>query len=150
MAKNNDLNLTDIFSYISENQYVYFTTTQELQPRVRTMVLFYYKGRFFFITFTNDAKVVQIRNNKLCEVLLPIKDELGNLGHIKMSGRAKICTDPNDRQDAEYYCYFFDQLYEGVDDPDFCLIELDFDSYEYVKPGETHSVRIHSDFGIRK
>ena len=132
----------EIFTYISENQYVYFATTLDTQPKIRTMVLFYFKGRFFFITFTNDSKVIQIKNNKLCEVLLPIEDEIGNKGHIKMSGKAKVCQDPNDRQDAEYYCYFFDQLYEGTDDPDFCLIELEFDAYEIVRPGETHSVKI--------
>ena len=144
MAKSNDqLSVDEIFSYISENQYVYLATTLEVQPKIRTMVLFYYKGKFFFVTFTNDSKVSQIKNNKLCEVLLPIEDELGNRGHIRMTGKAKICQDPDAKQDAEYFCYFFDQQFEGTDDPDFCLLELIFDVYEMVKPGETHSVKIY-------
>ena len=143
MAKNNEqITINEILSYFSENQYVYFATMQDNQPKIRTMVLFYFKGRFFFVTLTNDSKVAQVKNNKLCEVLLPIKDELGNTGHIKMTGTAKICNDPDDRQDAEYYCYFFDQLYEGADDPDFCLMSLEFQVYEVVKPGETHSVKV--------
>ena len=145
MSKNQDqISVQEIYSYISENQYVYFATTLESQPKIRTMVLFFFKGRFFFVTFTNDSKVLQIKNNKLCEVLLPITDELGNRGQIKMTGKAKICTDPDDRQDAEYYCYFFDDLYEGTDDPDFLLVELEFESFEIMKPGNRHTTKIHS------
>ena len=145
MPKGNEqVTLNDIYSYITENQYVYFATTLDKQPKVRPMTLFYFKGRFFFITFTNDSKVLQIKNNKLCEVLLPIKDQVGNHGYIKMIGTAKINHDPNDKQDAEYYCYFFDTLYEGVDDPDFCLIELEFNEYEFFKPGDTHKVEVRS------
>ncbi|MCL2062860.1 MAG: pyridoxamine 5'-phosphate oxidase family protein [Candidatus Cloacimonetes bacterium] len=145
MSKLNDQSsIKEIYSYISENQYVYFATTLDLQPKIRTMVLFFYKGRFFFVTFTNDSKVAQIKSNKLCEVLLPIQDEIGNKGHIKMTGKAKICSDPDARQDAEYYCYFFDQYYDGADDPDFCLIELDFEFYEIMKPGDSHTKKFHS------
>jgi len=145
MPKSSDqISMNDVFTYISENQYVYLTTTQDSQPRIRPMVLFYYKGIFYFITFTNDAKVAQIKNNKLIEVLLPIKDELNNQGYIKMSGKAKICTDADAKYDATYFCYFFDELYDGPDDPDFCLIECSFDAFEYFKPGERHSVKVMS------
>jgi general stress protein 26 len=105
--------------------------------------LFFNKGKFYFVTFTNDSKVAQIRQNKLCEVLLPIKDEVGNRGYIKMTGKAKICNDPYAREDAQYFCYFFDDFYEGADDPDFTLIELNFEAYEFMKPGETHSVKVY-------
>ena len=142
--KNDNMSIGDIYSYLSENQYVYFATTFDKQPKVRPMVLFFFKGRFFFITNTGDSKVLQIKNNKLCEVIYPIKDEHGNQGYIKMIGTACINNDTNDKQEAEYFCYFFDNMYEGVDDPDFTLIELDFDSFEFFKPGETHVVKIHA------
>jgi len=134
--------LSDIYSYIGSNQYVYFATTLENQPKIRPMVLFFHKSRFFFITFTNDSKISQIKGNKLCEVLLPIKDEVGNRGYVKMTGKAKICNDPYARDEAQYFCYFFDDLYEGSDDPTFTLIELNFDAYEILKPGDTHSIKI--------
>ena len=144
MAKNNDITMKDIYSFITENQYVYLTTTQDMQPKIRPMTLFYYKGIFYFVTFTNDAKVAQIKNNKLIEVLLPIKDQLNNQGYIKMSGKAKICTDADAKYEATYFCYFFDELYDGPDDPDFCLLECNFDAFEYFKPGTRHSVKVMS------
>ena len=144
MAKgSNQTTISDIYSYIAGNQYVYFATTLDNQPKIRPMVLFFYKGKFFFVTFTNDSKIAQIKGNKLCEVLLPIKDEVGNLGYVKMTGKAKICNDPYSRDDAQYFCYFFDDFYEGSDDPNFTLIELNFDSYEILKPGETHSAKVY-------
>jgi general stress protein 26 len=60
-----------------------------------------------------------------------------------MTGKAKICNDPYAREDAQYFCYFFDDFYEGADDPDFTLIELNFEAYELMKPGETHSVKVY-------
>jgi len=145
MPKNSDqITMSEVYSYLSENQYVYLATTLDMQPKIRPMVLFFYKGRFFFLTFTNDSKVAQIKNNKLCEALLPIKDELGNTGYIKMTGRAAICTDPDARYDAVYFCYFFDQFYDGPDDPDFCLIECKFDNFEFLKPGDIHSKKVHN------
>ena len=145
MPKNSDqISMNEVYSYITENQYVYLATTQEMQPKIRPMVLFFYKGLFYFVTFTNDPKVAQIKNNKLCEVLLPIKDELNNNGYIKMTGRAKICTDADARYDAAYFCYFFDQYYDGPDDPDFCLIECSFDTFEFLKPGDNHKTKVQS------
>jgi general stress protein 26 len=144
MGKQNDqISLGEIFSYITENQYIYFATTQDKQPKIRPMVLFYYRGRFFFVTFTGDAKVGQIKSNKQCEVILPIEDDVGNKGYIKMTGNARINTDANDKDEAQYFCYFFDNMYDGSDDPDFTLIELDFETYELFRPGQNHSVKVN-------
>jgi len=134
------VSIADIYTYISGSQNVYFATTLDMQPKIRPMVLFYYKGKFFMVTFSTDSKIAQIKSNKLCEVLLPIQDEYGNNGYIKLIGTAKICTDMDCREDASYFCYFFDQYYKGADDPDFCLIELTFDTYEMLKPGDNHKV----------
>ena len=143
MAKSSGLpTVSDVYSYIAGNQYVYFATTLDNQPKIRPMVLFFHQGRFFFITFTNDSKVTQIKRNKLCEVLLPIKDD-GNTGYVKMTGKAKICQDLDARYDAQYFCYFFDDFYDGSNDPNFTLIELIFDCFEILKPGETHSVKVN-------
>ena len=145
MAKSDThISLNEIYSYLSENQYVYFATTQDMQPKLRPMVLFFIRGHFYFVSFSGDAKVAQIKQNKLCEVLLPIKDELGNTGYVKMTGVAKICNDMVVKDDAQYWCYFFDQYYDGIDDPDFCLIELEFDTFEYLKPGDNHTVKFRN------
>ena len=142
MGKASDqLSKSIVYSYLSKQQYVYFATTLEAQPKIRPMTLFFEKGRFFFVTFKNDSKIGQIKSNKLCEVLLPIDDESENKGYLRLTGTAKICTDEFDRQEAAYFCYFFDEFFDGPDDPDYCLLELFFDDYELMKPGESHNTK---------
>jgi general stress protein 26 len=60
-----------------------------------------------------------------------------------MTGTAKINNDANDKDEAQYFCYFFDNMYDGSDDPDFTLVELDFETYEFFRPGYNHSVKVH-------
>ncbi|MDD4155744.1 MAG: pyridoxamine 5'-phosphate oxidase family protein [Candidatus Cloacimonetes bacterium] len=143
MAKMSDQMIIDeVFAYITENQYCYLATALEKQPKIRPMVLFYYNSRFFMVTFTNDSKVAQFKGNKLCEVCIPINDEYKNKGYIKMTGQGKIIKDYDLKYDATQFCYFFDELYEGADDPDFALIELTFNAYEIMSPGETFSKKV--------
>ena len=140
--KEDQMTLANIYGYFSESQKVYFATVLDEQPKLRPMTLFYYKGKFYFTTFTNDSKVAQIKSNKLCEVLMSINDEYKNDGYIKMTGTAKVCNDLDIKHDAQYFCYYFDTYYESVDDPDFCLIELSFHTYEYMKPGNDHTITV--------
>ena len=143
MGKVSDqLTKADLYSYISKQQYVYFATVLEKQPKLRPMTLFFDKGRFFFVTFRNDAKIIQIKSNKWCEVLLPLQDESGSHGYLRMSGFSMICSDAYTRQEATYFCYFFDDFFDGADDPSFCLLELFFDSFELLRPGESHSIKV--------
>jgi general stress protein 26 len=143
MGKNKDyLNEDEILSYVRDNQYVYLATILENHPKVRPMTMFYYHGRYFMVTFINDSKVLQIRNNKNIEVILPLKEEPNRDGYIRFSGIAKIINDPSLKQEATYFCYFFDEFWDGSDDPEFCLLELIFDSYEYMMPGNNHKVVI--------
>ena len=136
------MTVKELMTFIKQDQVVYFTTTLDNQPKVRPMIMFYVYGKFYFCTFLGDSKVAQIKANKQCQALLPLKDDEDNNGYLNMIGTAKICNDMNIKQEAEYFCYFFDQFYDGADDPDFCLIELTFDSYEYLKPGENHKIVI--------
>jgi len=143
MSKGSDqITLKELLTFVKENQVVYFATMHDSQPKVRPMTLFYIYGKFYFCTFQGDPKVAQIKNNKSCQILLPLKDDYDNNGYINMIGSAKICQDMNVKQEAEYFCFFFDQFFDGADDPDFCLMELTFDSYEYLKPGENHKIVI--------
>ena len=143
MGKVSDqLSKADIYSYISKQQYVYFSTVLDDQPKVRPMTLFFEKGLFFFVTFRNDSKVAQIKANKKCEVLLPLKDETGSNGYLRMTGIGKVCADEYLRQEATYFCYFFDEYFDGADDPDFVLLELFFDDYELMRPNQSYSTKV--------
>ncbi|HPV14460.1 MAG TPA: pyridoxamine 5'-phosphate oxidase family protein [Candidatus Cloacimonadota bacterium] len=139
MARTSDSELMqEILTWIRQNQYVYLATVDKNQARVRPIVMFEYDERYFFTTYSGDAKVGQIHANKRVEVCVPISED-GQNGYVRLMGSAKIVTNNDLRAEAAEYCYFFDQYYSGWDDPDYTLIEFYPEYAEYLRPGENHS-----------
>ncbi|HPB43052.1 MAG TPA: pyridoxamine 5'-phosphate oxidase family protein [Candidatus Syntrophosphaera sp.] len=128
----------EIMAWISQNQYVYLATVDKKQARVRPVVLFMYEDRYFFATFSGDAKVGQISANKWVEVCVPLR-ESGNTGYIRLTGIARIVTNAVLKAEASERCFFFDEYFHGYDDPDYTLIEFEADFAEYLRPGERTS-----------
>ncbi len=142
MGKNNDSQIKqEIFSLIHENQYCYFSTSLNNQPFLRPMVLFYAYSRFWIVTFKKDAKIQQVQTNNKIEICIPLH-ETGNTGFIRAQGIAKIIKDNNIKREAIDFCYFFDDYFEGIDDPDYMLIELIFDQMQLMRPGESYSTKL--------
>ena len=125
-------------AWLSQNQYAYLATVDKKQPRVRPVVLYTFDDRYYITTFSGDSKVNQIANNKWVEICVPIREH-DNTGYIRFSGTAKIVTNPGVKAEAGEYCYFFDEYFNGYDDPDYALIEFDADFAEYLRPGERYS-----------
>lgn len=143
MAKNNESQIrNEIFSLLKENQVSYLATSVNDQPYVRPLILFYAYGRFWYVSFKNDAKSAQITTNKKVEVCIPLH-ESGNTGYIRAQGTAKIIKDTNLKNDAIDFCYFFDDYFDGCDDPDYMLVEVVFDQMSLMRPGETYSSKIN-------
>lgn len=139
MARTNESSLQqEIMSWISRNQYAYLATVDKKQARVRPIVLFSVDDHYNIVTFSGDSKVQQINANKYVEICIPITDS-GQTGYIRLSGIAKIETSQNAKRDAAEYCYFFDEYFGGIDDPDFTLIDFDPSEAEFLRPGETFS-----------
>jgi len=139
MSRTNESALQqEIMAWIKQNQYVYLATVDKNKARVRPVVLFIYDDRFFVTTFTGDSKVSQIQNNKNIEVCIPLYEE-GQTGYIRLSGTASIVHNATLKAEASERCFFFDDYFSGYDDPDYTLIELDFDYAEYLRPGESYS-----------
>ena len=128
----------EILSWIKQNQYVYLATADKNKPRVRPVVLFLYDDRYFVATFSGDSKVNQITNNKYVEVCIPLHED-GHTGYIRLSGIATIVHNASLKAEALERCFFFDEYFSGWDDPDYTLIELDFDYAEYLRPAENFS-----------
>lgn len=128
----------EILAWIRQNQYVYLATVDKKQPRVRPVVLFMYEERYFIVTFSGDSKVGQIANNKWVELCVPLHEE-GNTGYIRLTGTANIVHNAALKAEAGECCYFFDEYFNGYDDPDYTLIEFDPDLAEYLRPGERYS-----------
>lgn len=143
MAKINESALQqEMLAWIKQNQYVYLATSDKRQARVRPVVLFIHADRYFFATFSGDAKVAQIQANRLVEVCIPLS-EAGHTGYIRLGGTAKIVTNAALKAEASERCFFFDQYFGGYDDPDYTLIEFEPDSAEYLRPGESFSQNIN-------
>ncbi|MCB5250125.1 MAG: pyridoxamine 5'-phosphate oxidase family protein [Candidatus Cloacimonadales bacterium] len=143
MARNTESKLkSEIFALIKENQESYLATSLNNQPFVRPLILFYAWGRFWYISLKNEAKTAQLKNNNKVEVCIPLRDS-GHTGYIRASGIAKIIKDHNLRYDAIDFCYFFDEYFEGADDPNYILIELLFDQMELMRPGESYSEKVN-------
>ncbi len=139
MARTSESTLhQEIMAWISQNQYVYLATVDKKQPRVRPVVLFMHDDRYFFATFSGDAKVGQIAANKGVEVCVPLHED-GNTGYIRLGGIATIITSAALKAEASERCFFFDEYFRGYDDPDYTLIEFEPDTAEYLRPGERTS-----------
>jgi general stress protein 26 len=139
MAKNNESAIQqELAAWIKQNQYVYLATSDRKQARVRPVVLFLFEERYFFATFSGDAKVAQIQANRLVEICIPLTED-GHTGYIRLSGIARIVNNAALKAEASERCFFFDQYFSGYDDPDYTLIEFDPDYAEYLRPGETYS-----------
>lgn len=137
MARNYDSQIRqEVFSHFSQSQYVYLATMDKKTARVRPMTLFYVDHRFWMVTFHSDAKLNQIHVNKGIEICYPLLVE-GNQGYIRAKGTVKVVHDANLRNEAALFCYFFDDYFDGADDPEFILLEYEFDEIEYMRPGES-------------
>ncbi|MDZ4121274.1 MAG: pyridoxamine 5'-phosphate oxidase family protein [Candidatus Cloacimonadaceae bacterium] len=138
MAKTNESALqAEIQSWIKRFQYSYLATIDKNRARVRPVVLFWVDDRYSIITFSGDAKVQQIAANKNIEICIPIRED-ESTGYIRFLGTAKISTNMAEKSEAAEYCYFFDEYFRGVDDPDFTLIFFDPSEAEFLRPGETY------------
>ncbi|HNT52493.1 MAG TPA: pyridoxamine 5'-phosphate oxidase family protein [Candidatus Syntrophosphaera sp.] len=128
----------EIMSWIRQNQYVYLATLDKKQPRVRPLVLFQLVDRYFFATYSGDAKVAQIASNKWVEVCVPLSED-GHTGYIRLAGTAWLVNNPGLKAEAAEACFFFDEYFHGADDPDYTLIEFDPETAEFLRPGERYS-----------
>jgi len=139
MARTNESALQqEILAWIKQNQYVYLATSDKNKPKVRHVVLFMHDERYYIATFSGDSKVSQIANNKFVEVCIPLLED-GHTGYIRLGGLARIVHNAALKADASERCFFFDEYFNGYDDPDYTLIELDFDTAEYLRPAERYS-----------
>ena len=125
----------EAWSQLKDSQSVYLATAEADQPRVRPVTLLNLDEKFWIATSTRSAKTRQIRRNPNVEFCLPLHEECGN-GYIRISGVAAIIADHEAIEQIGSRIPFLTEYWEGVDDPDFCLIRITRVEVEYLKPGE--------------
>ena len=124
----------EVWSRFQDIQSVYLATAEADQPRVRPVTLLDLNEKFWIATGTRSAKTRQILRNPNVEFCLPLEEEAGT-GHVRVSGVASIVTDHKTLESIGPRIPFLNEHWEGVDDPDFCLIRITRVEIEYMKPG---------------
>ncbi len=125
----------EAWSRLKDSQCVYLATTEADQPRVRPVTLLNLDEKFWIATSTRSAKTRQMRRNPNVEFCLPLHEECGN-GYIRISGVATIIADRDTIEQIGSRIPFLAEYWEGVNDPDFCLIRITRVEVEYLKPGD--------------
>jgi general stress protein 26 len=125
----------EIWSNFDEQKVVYFATASDNQPYVRPLTMVPLDDKFWILTGTGDAKIVQLKENSKVEVCMAVeKDE--HTGYVRFNGRARIVSDPEVKTSIAGRVSYFKEYWKGTDDPNYTLLEMDFEFLEYMRPGE--------------
>lgn len=114
---------------------IYLATVDGDKPRIRPMTLVLLDSRFWLLTGTNDAKTTQIIENPKIEICYPIETD-ENKGYVRFNGRAKIILDKIIKVDIAKRVDYFNDHWKGPEDPNYTLIEAEFEEIEYMEPGK--------------
>jgi len=117
---------------------VVLATSEGDQPRLRPVTLIHLGGRFLITTGTKSKKVDHILKNPKVEFLLLLPEE-GNTGYVRGRCVASILDDDSLKRVLYERVPHVSQLWEGPEDEDLTIIELEPVEYDYMKPGDFSS-----------
>jgi uncharacterized pyridoxamine 5'-phosphate oxidase family protein len=138
--KNEDL-IQEVWKNFSEQQHVFFATTEADQPRVRPVTLIRLQDELFVATDSNDAKIHQIKQNPKTEFCLLI-EKGEKRGTIRAECKAWIVKDKDVKAEVYNKIFFIRKYFETPEDPSYALIKLEPVGFEYMKPGSVEAMKI--------
>jgi general stress protein 26 len=122
---------------------VVVATVEGTSPRLRPMTLVRHGASFYFATGSNAEKVKQLETNPQVEIILQWKEEPNN-GYIRLDGETVKETDIETVAQLYHRFEYFSKLWKGPDDPTLVVYRVEPRSYDYMKPGEWASQKIHA------
>ena len=125
----------EIFRRFKKMQVIYLATMHGKKPQVRPVTMIKFKGKFWVMTGTRDAKTKQIKKNasvQFCRLIQRGKQQ----GSIRVDCRARIVKDKKTRHVLAKNVSFFKYFWKSPDEPTYTLIELVMKQVEYMKPGK--------------
>ncbi len=125
----------EIWSHFDEFQTIYFATAEGVKPRVRPVTLAYLDKKFWIFTGTKDEKIKQIEAIPNFEFCFELKKG-DNTGYLRAAGLVKMMENKRLKDELAGRCHYFNQYWNGPDDPNYTLLKLDVDEIEYMRPGE--------------
>ena len=129
----------EVLSWFGEQQVVYLSTVDDLQPRVRPMALIKVGEGFYMITGARGGvhakKLVQIRRNPRVEYYMTLEGDDGD-GFIRGEGVASEVDDEDTKRRVYDLIGWAGNFFDTVDHPDYVLIEIMHTGFSYRRPGE--------------
>lgn len=122
---------------------IILATMEEDQPRLRPVTLIHLDGRFLVTTGTKAKKVDHILKNPKVEFLLLLHED-ENTGYVRGRCVASILEDNIIKRVLYERVPHVSQLWEGPEDVDLTIIELEPVEYDYMRPGDFSSTIIPS------
>jgi uncharacterized pyridoxamine 5'-phosphate oxidase family protein len=137
----NDELIQEVWKSFSGEPHIFLATVEGDQPRVRPVTLIHLQNKLFVTTGSSDAKVKQMRQNPKTEFCLLLeKDE--RKGTIRAECEARIVENKDIKADAYNNISFAKEFWKSPEDPNYTLIELQLNAFEYMKPGSVQAVKI--------
>ena len=122
---------------------VILATSEGDQPRLRPVTLIHLDGGFLITTGTKAQKVDHILKNPKVEFLL-LLPEGEDTGYVRGRCVASILDDKDIKRVLYERVPHVSQLWEGPEDEDLTIIELEPVEYDYMKPGDFASTIIRA------
>lgn len=133
--------IKEAWSRFKNFQHVCLATIENDQPRVRPVTLIYLDKEFWVTTNTTSAKVKQIQSNPKVEFCVLFKEEDRD-SCIRIVGVAKIIKDRKTKTKIARHFNSFDKHWQGVDDPNYTLLQICPAEIEYVRPDKITRMKI--------
>lgn len=133
--------IREVWKSFSGEPHIFLATVEGDQPRVRAVTLALLQNKLFVTTGSNDAKVKQIKQNPKTEFCLLLeKDE--RKGTLRAECEARIVEDKDIKTDVYNNISFAKEFWKSPEDPNYTLIRLQPNAFEYMKPGSVQAVKI--------
>ena len=141
MAISNAKLKKEVLDRFKHTQMIFLSTCSGKKPKVRPVMLIYFKKKCWVATSAKDAKIKQIKKNKNIEFCLLLKTKK-YAGYIRGSGKAIIIKDAKTRKTLAENIPFFKQYFKDASDPGFALLRLNIKEIEYIKPGKMEVMKL--------
>ena len=125
------MNKQEVIDLIKDAGYGVLTTCESDQPRARPMMPFLDEnGNLLLAALSHSRSINQIKANPKVEFCFIDR----KMSFARVTGLAKISTDPEKREQVWNYIPMLRQYFSGPQDPNFVLIEITTVQVEAMTP----------------
>jgi len=103
-------------------------------PRVRPVTIVAHEGKVYALTGSRDAKMRHLRNDPRFEFYLLLEED-GKTGYVRFMGRVMMVEDLDLRKEVGDASGFAWDYFDGAEDPDYSLLEMNIRRAEVMRPG---------------